>query len=409
MRILLAPMGSRGDVQPMLALALGLRTRGHQVEFLTASTFEPLLAQDHGFKCHPGLDDILAKLEQNAAALASPLATARLLMTEGKRQLQTAIDLLEALVPEFDLVVGAGVQLAAASVCEAAGVPHRFVMYVPQLLPSGAHPPFLMTHHGLPPWINRLLHEMSDALTVRLMLGPLTAYRRRRQLPRPPHLSAMILGSRPLLCCSPSLAGAPSDAKLPSEQTGFLALPTPPNDTLAPEVESFLQAGPPPIYLGFGSMVDPDPAAMATLVTGAAREAGVRLIFSAGWSDAQLEQGPELLHIKGAPHDLLLPRCAGAVHHGGAGTVHAAARAGVPQLLVPHLMDQFYWARRVEALGLGPMAIRRPKLRQSKLAAALRALQEDEAQRAAAQQLGVQLQAERGVAATVIALEHSGA
>ena len=405
MRVLLAPVGSRGDVQPLLALGLGLRRRGHEVEFLTAVTFESLLARKHGFVCHPGIADIQTKLQENATALASPMATARLLIRESKTQLQTALDLLSDLVPRFDLVIGAGVQLAAASVCEAAGVPYRYVLYVPQLLPSGAHPPFLLPRHGLPAWLNRLSHQVSDRLVQRFMLRPVTSFRRRHQLPDPRNLSAKILGERPILCCSPSLAVVPPDTPLAAVQTGALTLAAAADGALSTKVRAFLRAGPAPFYVGFGSMVDPNPGATAALIAAAAAEAEVRVILCTGWSEADAIEGDDLLVITSAPHGLLLPRCAGAVHHGGAGTVQAVAQAGIPQLLVPHLMDQFYWAQRIAALAVGPNAIARPRLSADSLATALRSLRDDTEQRRRARDLGTRIAQESGLLDTINLLE----
>ena len=122
---------------------------------------------------------------------------------------------------------------------------------------------------------------------------------------------------------------------------------------------AFIQAGPAPIYVGFGSMIAKRSLALGQRVVQAARSIGCRLIVAGGWAslDAGLAESDSVLTIAEAPHDSLFPLVAAAVHHGGAGTTTAAARAGIPQVIVPHVLDQYYWARRVELLGLGPASL----------------------------------------------------
>jgi vancomycin aglycone glucosyltransferase len=128
---------------------------------------------------------------------------------------------------------------------------------------------------------------------------------------------------------------------------------------LEPRVDAFLRSGPPPIYVGFGSMIAKRSLKLGQSVVRAAASIGCRLIVAGGWAslDAELAQTDCVLAIPEAPHDTLFPRVAAAVHHGGAGTTTAAARAGIPQVIVPHVLDQYYWARRVELLGLGPKSL----------------------------------------------------
>jgi UDP:flavonoid glycosyltransferase YjiC (YdhE family) len=120
-------------------------------------------------------------------------------------------------------------------------------------------------------------------------------------------------------------------------------------------VQTFLSDGEPPVYIGFGSMPSDDPERQTRVLADAVEIAGCRALVSAGW--AGLGQGltsPSMLTIGPVNHSLLFPRMAAVVHHGGAGTVAAAARAGVPQVVAPHIFDQFYWSRRVHEVGLGP-------------------------------------------------------
>jgi sterol 3beta-glucosyltransferase len=169
---------------------------------------------------------------------------------------------------------------------------------------------------------------------------------------------------------------------------------------------AFLDDGPPPLYLGYGSMVDADAAGTIALVAALCRGAGVRAIVCRGWSaTVPVPDVPGLLVIDGAPHGRLLPRCACAIHHGGAGTTHAAASAGIPQLVVPHLLDQFEWGYRVAQLGLGPAPLRRRALNLKSLSTAVQLMLHDAAMRARAAEVGVALRADDGVGRGVDELE----
>ena len=121
----------------------------------------------------------------------------------------------------------------------------------------------------------------------------------------------------------------------------------------------FLDLDPPPVYVGFGSMVATRAPELAEHAVAAVRAVGRAAIVASGWADLgrTLDAGDDLLVARALPHALVLPRVAAAVHHGGAGTTTAAARAGVPQIVLPHILDQFYWAHRVAQLGLGPRAL----------------------------------------------------
>jgi len=124
-------------------------------------------------------------------------------------------------------------------------------------------------------------------------------------------------------------------------------------------IERFLALGPPPIYIGFGSMVATHFESIVTNAVAAARALGRGVILGSGWALAgrAVAAADDVLMVNDAPHNRVFPRVAAVVHHGGAGTTTAAARAGVPQVIVPHVLDQFYWGHRIERLGLGPRAL----------------------------------------------------
>jgi vancomycin aglycone glucosyltransferase len=182
-----------------------------------------------------------------------------------------------------------------------------------------------------------------------------------------------VLSPRPIVAVDRGLARVPADCGIATDQ--IRCLHPLGGEPLPPKVEAFLEQGPPPVYLGFGSMTDPDPAATTRRLLDAIDSLGCRAILSRGW--AGLGEGPlpgHVLAVGPLSHASLFPRTAVVVHHGGAGTTHSAARAGVPQLVVPHVLDQFYFARRVEDLGVGAATRAAGKLDVERLRHALAAL-----------------------------------
>jgi vancomycin aglycone glucosyltransferase len=195
------------------------------------------------------------------------------------------------------------------------------------------------------------------------------------------------LGEDVILECDPFLGPLPSDVRRKVTQTGQWILEDPAE--IPEEVERFLQAGPPPVYIGFGSMQMKDEGRGARAITEALRSSKVRAVIGRGWEQLDVNvSGLDAIVVGPLPFEKFLPRCAGAVYHGGVGTVHAVARAGIPHVVVSYLFDQSYWGPKLVKDGLSPATFRRAGLKAEPLAAALRALVEDEAMRKRAQALG---------------------
>jgi hypothetical protein len=177
---------------------------------------------------------------------------------------------------------------------------------------------------------------------------------------------------------------------------------------LAEPIRRFLGAGAPPVYVGLGSVNVDDPKRFTELVRDAALRAGCRVIVGAGWTGLGAGLASRyLLPVGDTDHQALFPRMAGVAHHGGSGTTHTAARAGVPQLILPQLADQHYWGHRVHALGLGPRPILARRLDVPKLARALAELAHPPSYALEAARVGRLVQQERGVEAAVDAIEHA--
>jgi UDP:flavonoid glycosyltransferase YjiC (YdhE family) len=211
------------------------------------------------------------------------------------------------------------------------------------------------------------------------------------------------LNTPTFIAASPEVIPPPSDYPSHVHVTGFLFLDQSADWTPDPNLSNFLDAGEPPVYIGFGSMTGHASEDAALLIDALD---GRRAVISQGWSDMHSSNLPDSVYLlKSAPHDWLFPRMSAVVHHGGAGTLAASLRAGVPILVIPHLADQFYFGRRVHELGAGPKPIPRRKLNAPLLKSALDDLLETETFHSESERLGRKIQKEDGVTNIVRVIE----
>jgi len=349
MKVLISTIGSRGEVQPILGLAMALRALGHEATLCMPPNFAAWVAS-FGFASVPIGPDVKKLTAAGAVVPASKEQKAQSASGTVVDQFSVLTDAARG----HDLLVGTGaLQIAARSVAEALGIPHVFVAYCPVDFPSAHHPPpaFGGVHHcqTLPESTNRTLWDEVEQSWNTLFRGALNEGRASLGLAPVESARRHVFTERPWLAADPFLAPRPSDV-VNVVQTGAwrLADPAP----LPPPLEDFLARGDAPVYVGFGSMRGTPE--MGALLVEAARALGVRAIVSQGWGGlAPAEDGEDVLSIGDVAHDALFPRVAAVVHHGGAGTTTTAACAGCPQLIVPHMYDQDYWAYRVQTLGIG--------------------------------------------------------
>jgi vancomycin aglycone glucosyltransferase len=391
MRIVMAADGTRGDIHPFLALAEALGARGADVLLCAPPDFAAEAAERGVAYRSVGLA-VQEFLQRQAAAVhGTPFEVIRAARGAVFENLPLQMAGLAEAARGADLVIGCSTQLAAASAAELHGAAYRFVAYVPGLIPAPDSAPFMLPYPRLRGPIVRAawwgLRTMFDVL-----VGP-ELRRLRRELGLGPVRGVLdhLLGERVLLAAEPDLAPPPRGARMRVDTIGCLH----PFDEDAPlpgKLETFLAAGPPPVYIGFGSMTDPAPEASTRLVLAAIERAGVRAVLSQGWAGLGAGALPENVTTIGpVPHAPLFRRVAAVVHHGGAGTTTTAARAGVPQIVVPHLLDQFYWAARVTDLGLGVALPARRKLGEDALAGALAALRDNDLVAERAAEVGARL------------------
>jgi vancomycin aglycone glucosyltransferase len=265
---------------------------------------------------------------------------------------------LASYAADVDLIVGAGIQLAASSVAEQRDIPYASAVFCPCAVPSRAAPPPAVKTQSLPGWVNRLLWDVAGPVSALALRPPINRGRAQLGLRPLDNPLAQIAGDLILVAADRDLAPMPDDAPARAVATDawVAAINEPAVDA---RLATFLALDPPPVYVGFGSMVASQAGALARDAVAAVRAVGRAVIVGGGWADLarHLEADDDVLVASAVPHAIVFPRVAAAVHHGGAGTTTAAAAAGVPQIVLPHILDQFYWAHRVAQLGVGPRGL----------------------------------------------------
>lgn len=395
MKIALAPVGSEGDVRPALALALGARDRGHDVVVAAAPDFAQMFGK-HGI----AFREIGSSFRPVSTGLAKringkPMMGLGVMMSWCRSAVDEQFEQIGSVVSGCDRIVGSGLQFAASSFAEREGIPYRHVGHVPTLIPGDAHPPVIVPWQNLPRWVNRILWRVTSVGMNAMLRGAIDRRRNPMGLAGIEDFNRFFLRGL-LIAMDPELGPLPQDAPLDVAQTGYWRVDD--SAELPADVERFLSSGEPPIYFGFGSMGDPDPRKTSAIVLEAAALSGRRAIVSKGW--AGLGGGASsdrVLEVESISHGLLFPRLAAVVHHGGAGTTWMTCRAGVPHVVVPHLLDQYWWADRLAKLGVSGGTVQRRGLDSRSLAEAIgRAL--DPSRSAKLASLSQSLTARNGVA-----------
>jgi vancomycin aglycone glucosyltransferase len=352
MRILLVSHGTRGDVQPIVALGLSLRARGHVIQFVVPANFVAWI-RGYGFDTQSdGID-----VEELLRSARSGLQTLGWQMRYLSHNTPLFFEPVARASEGCELIICAGIQFAAASVAQWRNVPYAHVVFCPCATPNSASPPPNVHTQTLPRWINRLLWQVGGPLADLALRGPINRGRATLGLEALNNPISQILEGRTILAADRDLGPPPGDAPKRAVSTDAWVLDEP--GALDARVEAFLQQGLAPIYIGFGSMIAPRAPELVAQAVAAVRAVRRRAVIAGGWAalEAHIQEADDVMIIDNVPHSLIFPKVAAAVHHGGAGTTTAAARAGVPQVLLPHILDQYYWAHRVEVMGLGPPAL----------------------------------------------------
>jgi sterol 3beta-glucosyltransferase len=402
-RIALATVGTTGDVRPFAALAAALGGRGHEVDAVSWELHRPAFEAAGARFQAVGPDtswEAIGATARRAAEAPNPQRQVVVLREFHLRDGAAHYRALREALGGHDLLVLHGIHSIAEAAARDSKLRYATAVFDPILLPTGDHPPAGMPSLGP---LNRagwwLLDRMlaSAGRPLRDLLSEAVS---------PSAETVKLFRARSpwlhLVACSPSIAQVPRDLPATVAFTGAWVAQSAP-DPLPAEVAAFLAAGPPPAVVSFGSMAA-DAQVVMPAVVGGLRQAGLRAIVQSGTANLAPVRSDTILPIGAVDHRALFPRAAVVVHHGGAGTSHAVAAAGVPSVVVPHVGDQAYWADRLHQLGVAPPPMPIGRLSAEALASRLAQATSDE-RRASAARLANQVKAEDGVSVAIDRLE----
>ncbi|HQZ21448.1 MAG TPA: glycosyltransferase [Thermoflexales bacterium] len=412
MKIAIIATGSQGDVQPYIALGKGLKAAGHTVRLLSNENYQKAIAaQGLDFWPLRGNVQEIAESEEIKALLEKGnfIEITRKTAAEAKRAaLNWAQDGLAACAEMDFLVAGMGGLYLGIALGEKLNIPLIQAYVVPftptTTFPSALFPQNMAKMGGA---INKASHHLLRQMMWQGFRGADGAVRTQvLHLPSPPFAGpyhARPLKNMPTLYgISPAVLPRPADWGADVHLTGYWFADAPDGWAPPESLTAFLQSGPPPVYIGFGSMSNRNPQETANLVLRALEQTGQRAVMLAGWGGLRADNAPSSVFvIDSVPHAWLFPRMAAVVHHGGAGTTAAGLRAGVPSVIIPFFGDQPFWGHRAASLGVGPAAIPRKQLTTEKLAAAIQSAITNKTMREKAAALGEKIRAEEGIANAV--------
>ena len=402
MKIVLVTYGSRGDVQPMLAFTLALQDAGHDV-LLVGPPEKQKWAQQ---LCCP-----YAALGANVTAVIDgmrnviSLSSIRRFVSLIRKQLSVQFDTLPQLITGADLVLGASLSFGLPSIAESMNIPYRYIAFTPQLLVSGAHPCVWFKTQRFPTWINKMSWHLTRAMDRFNMTARLNLLRKSLGLKPVDDVWEHLIGKEVIVACDKELVPVPEDVEVQYCQTGYFHLQHPQSDcfkreysALKTKVERFIEGGGPLVYVGFGSMPPKDQLRGLPIIISTLRSVGVRAIVGKFWDDPTgYEVQSDLFMLKHYPHLDLFPRMDAVIHHGGAGTTATCLASGVPQVIIPHILDQYYHAHQIYKSNLGPSPIWREHLTKRKLSRSLKTALENRRIQKNARRVGSQLDIWKGL------------
>lgn len=410
MKIVILAVGTRGDVQPYIALGLGLRSAGNDVRIAAASNFEQFI-RDYGLE--------YARLEGNFRELMETDIMQQLMAKQNPflayREMTNMLrHILECFAADSwracqgaDALIFSTVAVTGYHVAEKLGIPSCWAPLQP-ISRTRAFPsmviPIRYDHNGS---LNLFTHILEEQLAWQPSRSFVNRWRKESLGLKPYPFSGpnAILEKNhyPIIYgYSPSVLPKPLDWGDWIHVAGYWFLDHPVDWQSPVDLVDFIQAGKPPIYIGFGSMNNRDAQTMTQIVVDAITLTKERAVLTTGWGSLSDMNLPDTIYrVDAVPHDWLFPQMAAAVHHGGAGTTAAALRAGIPSVVVPHLVDQPFWGKRIFELGVGPRPIHHRQITAESLAKSITTTVNDKEMKRRATSLAERIQAEDGIARAV--------
>lgn len=357
MKIACVILGSRGDVQPMIALATGLNKKGHEATVYAPPEHEEFAKLHHCPFVAFGPDVSKAVKERPEGQKGGKVVTVSL--KQGKELIGNQIRMLPDLIKGSDLVLGAGIVIGVQSAADALKIPYRLVAFYTALLGTTREDPLS----------NRMLFGFGRKMMNLLLRGFINKQRTHFGLPPIKDVWKQWTGEHVILACDKELTASREGSLYPFTQTGFMLLPD--KNKLPDQVEEFINSGTPPVYIGFGSNPITKAHKYVQMLEQVRDLTKRRLIVSKGWASLPGDNSRDILYVDEMPFEYLIPRMAAVIYHGGMGTMAAVARAGVPQAAFPFMADQFDNHKQIMRLGLGPQTCYFKKITAQAIAAAI--------------------------------------
>lgn len=407
-RIGILTLGSRGDVQPYIALGAALQARGHSVTVATFESFKRMV-EGQGIQHVPVPGDAQALTGQmmggDGISSRNPLRLMQKIReTFGKAMADYArafgaSELLDSEVILDQLPGG----IFGRDIAEKSGAQYLTVAVIP-LLRTRYFPNPLLAAKNLGAPLNVMSYRLAETLLWAFFRKGVGQFRTQIGLGAPTRFFKAAKAPV-LLGISPNVVPPPSDWPKNVHLTGYWQLNEtawqPPSD-----LQAFISAGDPPVFIGFGSMSSGDPARLTNIVFEAIRLSGVRAVIGAGWAKwGDLAQHDRIFRVDYAPYAWLFPKMAAIVHHGGSGTTGFALHSGVPSMVLAFGADQPFWGWRTANLGVGVPPLHIKSVTADTLADSLRRLVSESALKANAAALGRQLAQERGLEQAVSVID----
>lgn len=408
MKIVIAVWGTTGDVYPVLALAERLLQRKHEVRVCGPSIYKDKILQIGADFYEVGVAFELAEFHQTMdtmIAMRDPIAPLLLIAKEGilRRGEKWYTDCLAGM-KGYDLVICHSIDIPAQEAAIRHGLPWITVTYCPGFIrtPDNAPYPFpnwnrsfntlvwklvrLRLKYAVDPLFNQFITSVGGKPRTSVASDGMYS----------PHLNLIAASSA--LC-------HPAAYTTNHKTTGVWHL-TEPDYTPPSELVNFLEDGPPPIIITFGSMGGSDGSETTQILIDAIKMANQRAVIQSGWGLLGAQDiGKDIFCTEYVPHDWLFPRGCCVVHHGGAGTTAAVCRAKVPSVVVPHIADQFYWGKRLIDLGVAPKSLHRRNLTAKQLAKRIEKVMATPSMTEKAKVLGTQMESEDGLSTAVDLVE----
>ncbi|GAB7359677.1 hypothetical protein MBLNU230_g6855t1 [Neophaeotheca triangularis] len=418
LNIVIQVVGSRGNVQPFIALGTELQDHGHRVRLATHGRFEDFVSES-GLEFYPiggDPEDLMSYMVKNPGLIPSMQS---LRAGDIQRKRDMIVEMLEGcwrscIDPDpitgnpfvADAIIANPPSFAHIHCAEALGIPVHLVFTMPwSATTSFPHPLANVSGKAKGSNLaNYLSYILVEVMTWQGLGDVVNHWRRRIGLEPVPNTEGPVLASTlnvPFTYCwSPALVPRPRDWPAHIDVSGFFFRNTP-DYTPPRELQAFLDAGPPPVYIGFGSIVLDDATEMSTIIREAVSSCGLRAIVSRGWSHLDGPDESNIFYLEDCPHEWLFQHVSAVVHHGGAGTAACGLRNARPTVVVPFFGDQPFWGDMIAAAGAGPTPIHHKSLTKESLAEALQFCQEEQALMAAAE-IADQMKDEKGVRTAVL-------